>query len=214
LSASGIEWYAIQVKSRCEKMVAEQLQAKQYEQFLPMYWSRRLWSDRVKVLEMPLFSGYVFCRFEIEKRLSILNTPGVASIVSKGRVPAPVDPQQLNDIRLAVASGQEVKPWPTLEIGEKVRIEVGPLQGAVGTLLRQKSSTQLILGLDLMQRAVAVEVEESWVMPLRPAVPVAIANARVAAASSEAEFSTAQFRRDRAPEPPEARELALATEHP
>ena len=130
-----------------------------------MYWSRRLWSDRVKMIQMPLFSGYLFCRFDLARRISVLETPGVLSIVGQGRTPQPVDPLQVADIRLAVHSGQAVRPWPQLEVGRTVRIERGPLQGARGILLRHKGLNQLIVGVQLMQRAIAVEVEDSWVMP-------------------------------------------------
>jgi transcriptional antiterminator NusG len=173
VSDPNLEWFAIRVKSRCEKMVSVQLQQKGYEEFLPMYWSRRLWSDRVKVMEVPVFSGYLFCRFDVEKRLAILRTPGVAHIVGKGKVPAPVDTVQLDSVRLAIASGQPLRPWERLEIGNKVRVELGPMRGAVGTLLRYKNATQLILGIDLMQRSVAVEVEENWVVPLHQPSPLA-----------------------------------------
>ena len=172
MSAFSHEWYAIRVKSRCEKMVSDQLEQKGYEQFLPMYWSRRLWSDRVKVLQLPLFAGYLFCRFDIEKRLAILRTPGVVNIVGKGRVAVPVDPQQLEDVRLAVTSGQNVKPWTSLEVGQRVRVELGPLRGVVGTLVRYKNESQLILRVDLMQRAMAVEVAENWVVPCDQSAPV------------------------------------------
>jgi transcriptional antiterminator NusG len=173
LSVSNLEWYAIRVKSRSEKMVSEQLRQKGYDEFLPTYWSRRLWSDRVKVLELPVFAGYLFCRFDVDKRLAILRTPGVVHIVSKGKTPAPVNPEQLESVRLAVTCGQTVQPWSRLEVGNKVRIELGPMRGVVGTLLRYKNSNQLILGIDLMQRAVAVEVEENWVVPCHQPSPLA-----------------------------------------
>jgi transcription antitermination factor NusG len=153
-------------------MVSEQLQQKGYEQFLPMYMSRRLWTDRVKVLQLPLFAGYMFCRFDIEKRLAILRTPGVVNIVGKGPVPVAVDPRQVEAVRLAVTSGQSVKPWTGLQAGQKVRVELGPLRGVVGTLLRYKNEAQLILQVDLMQRAMSVEVDETWVAPCEQSAPV------------------------------------------
>jgi transcription antitermination factor NusG len=146
-------------------MVSDQLRGKGYDEFLPMCWSRRLWSDRVKVIQMPLFSGYLFCRFDPDDRFSILTTPGVCTIVGRGRTPLPVDATQVENIRLAVRSGQGLEPWPRLEVGNKVRIEVGPLCGVEGTLLRHKGTSHLILGVTLMQRAVAVEVNETWVVP-------------------------------------------------
>ena len=66
---TNFDWYAIRVKSKCEKMVSDQLRGKGYEEFLPMCWSRRLWSDRVKVIQMPLFTGYLFCRFDPDESL-------------------------------------------------------------------------------------------------------------------------------------------------
>jgi transcription termination/antitermination protein NusG len=169
LSAHNLAWYAIRVRSRFERSVSEQLEQKGYEQFLPMYWSRRVWSDRVKVLQLPLFGGYLFCRFDVQKRLPVLQTPGVVNVVGKGKVPVPVDSVQLENIRAAVNSGQKVQPWPRLDLGESVRVEFGPLRGVEGTLLRYKNATQLILAIDLMQRAIAVEVKEDWVIPCRKA---------------------------------------------
>lgn len=172
MSAHNLDWYAIHVKSRCEKVVFEQLNQKGYESFLPMYWSRRVWSDRVKVLQLPLFGGYIFCRLDVQRRLPILQTPGVITVVGKGKIPVPIDPAQIDNIRAAVNSGQNVQPWPRLDLGERVRVEFGPLRGVEGTLLRYKSASQLILAVDLMQRAIAVEVDEDWVVPCRNAAPL------------------------------------------
>jgi transcription antitermination factor NusG len=159
-------WFAIRVRSRCERAVSDALRHKGYEEFLPLYWSRRRWSDRVKVLQLPLFSGYLFCRFALGERVPILATPGVVLIVGQGKTPLPVDPDELKAIRVAINSGQAVTPWPHLEVGRTVRIEEGSLRGLEGVLQRFKGTTHLILGVQLLQRAVAVEVPENWVVPL------------------------------------------------
>ena len=161
---SELPWFAIRVKSRCEWTVAESLRQKGYEEFLPLYWSRRRWSDRVKLLQMPLFSGYLFCRFSLAERVPILSTPGVVLIVGSGKTPLPIDSNEVEAIRTAVNSGQKLVPWPHLEIGRRVRIEEGSLRGLEGTLLRFKGASHLILGVQLLQRAVAVEVPETWVV--------------------------------------------------
>jgi hypothetical protein len=70
-----------------------------------------------------------------------------------------------------VNSGQKIVPWPQLEIGRTVRIEEGSLRGLEGVLLRFKGTNQLILGVRLLQRAVAVEVPENWVVPCKMSVP-------------------------------------------
>jgi transcription antitermination factor NusG len=164
MSLPELPWFAIRVKSRCEWAVGDSLRQKGYEEFLPLYWSRRRWSDRVKLLQMPLFSGYLFCRFSLSERVPILSTPGVVLIVGSGKTPLPIDASEVEAIRTAVNSGQKILPWPHLEIGRRVRIEEGSLRGLEGTLLRFKGANHLILGVQLLQRAVAVEVPETWVV--------------------------------------------------
>jgi transcription antitermination factor NusG len=167
MSTSSASWFAIRVKSRCEWAVSEALRQKGFEEFLPLYWSRRRWSDRVKLLQLPLFSGYLFCRFSLADRVPILSTPGVVLIVGSGRTPLPIDTNEVEAIRKAVESGQKVVPWSRLEVGRTVRIEEGPLSGLEGVLLRFKGTNQLILSVQLLQRAVAVEIPEPWVTPTR-----------------------------------------------
>jgi transcription antitermination factor NusG len=133
-----------------------------------MYWSRRRWSDRIKTLQLPLFAGYLFCRFDLSHRARILAIPGVVLIVGIGKMPLAVDYQEIEAIRLAVNSGQRVEPWCQMQTGDKVSIEQGPLAGLRGVLLRYKGNSHLILSVDLLQRGVAVEVEQGWVMPCAP----------------------------------------------
>jgi hypothetical protein len=105
-------------------------------------------------------------------RVPILSTPGVVLIVGQGRTPQPIDADEVNAIRVAVNSGNRVEPWPQLEVGRTVRIEEGSLRGLEGVLLRFKGTNQLILGVQLLQRAVAVEVPDAWVVPCKPTIPV------------------------------------------
>src|ERR1700676_1698683 len=123
MNDTGLSWFAIRVKSQREKLVSDALRHKGYEEFLPLYWSRRQWSDRVKNLQLPLFSGYLFSRFSPVDRVPILSTPGVVLIVGSGKTPLPIDTNEVEAIRTAVNSGQKVVPWPHLEIGRTVRIE-------------------------------------------------------------------------------------------
>ena len=136
-----------------------------------MFWARRRWSDRIKVLQVPLFPGYLFCRFEPENRPPILTIPGVVLVVGLGKIPVAVNPVEIEAIRLAVNSGRDVKPWNHFCVGRKVRIAEGPLCGVEGVLQRFKGGCHLVLGIELLQRRVAVEVHESWVVPCEPMIP-------------------------------------------
>src|ERR1051326_9548617 len=89
-SSGEKQWYAVQLKTRFEKVVAHHLRGKGYEEYLPTYRSRRHWSDRVKEIELPLFPGYIFCKFDVTDRLPVLVIPGVRSLVSFGGEPMPV----------------------------------------------------------------------------------------------------------------------------
>jgi transcription antitermination factor NusG len=159
-------WYALRVRSRYDNTVASHLRARGYESFAPLYKCRRRWSDRFKEIELPLFPGYVFCRFNPLDRLPILSVPGIVHVVGVGRSPVPIDGTEIAAIQAAVKSGLPRQPWPLLQVGRRVRIEYGPLCGVEGILLSFRGHQRLILSVTLLQRSVAVQVDEAWVQPM------------------------------------------------
>ena len=163
---SQISWFALNTKARYEDLVAKQVRGKGYEVFLPVYNTRRRWSDRVKELEVPLFPGYLFCRFDPLNRLPILTTPGVIQIVGFGKTPIPVDESEILALQAAVRTSTAREPWPFLQVGDKVRVECGPLSGVEGILLNIKGGRRLVLSVTLLQRSVALEIDASWVVSI------------------------------------------------
>jgi len=161
-------WYALRVKSRYENAVATHLQGRGYESFLPVYKCQRRWSDRFKEIELPLFSGYVFCQFSPLNRLPILSIPGVVHVVGLGRTPIPIDESEIAAIQAAIKSGLPSQPWPFLQVGNRVRIEYGPLCGLEGILSGFRGHQRLVLSVTLLQRSIAVQVDAAWVQPLPP----------------------------------------------
>ncbi len=159
-------WYALRVRSRYEHTVATHLHGRGYESLLPLYKCRRRWSDRFKEIELPLFPGYVFCQFDSLNRLPILSIPGVVHVVGFGKTPVPIDESEITAIQAAVKSGLPSLPWPFLEIGHRVRIEHGPLCGLQGILLGFRGHQRLVLSVTLLQRSVAVQIDEAWVQPI------------------------------------------------
>jgi transcription antitermination factor NusG len=160
-------WFALQIRMRHESNVADHLQGKGYEWFLPLYKARRRWSDRVKEVSSPLFPGYLFCRFNPHDRLPILKTPGVTQIVGYNHVPVPVDEQEIEAIRRLIASGLPNFPCAFLQVGSKVRIEAGALRGLEGILTELKGKRRLVLSITLLQRSVAVEIDSDAVSVVR-----------------------------------------------
>jgi transcription antitermination factor NusG len=164
-----IQWYALRTKPRHEKVAALMLQHKGYESFLPLYQSRRRRTDRYIDIELPIFPGYMFCRFDPTLRLPILTTPGVLHVVGIGRMPVPVADGEIDGIRTMVASSLPLEPWPYPELGQRVYIRGGPLQGLMGILAGVKNKHRLVLSVTLLRRAVAVEIERGWAAPAPPA---------------------------------------------
>ena len=167
---TGQSWFAIQVRARQEFGISQHLQSNGYEWFLPLYKRKKHWSDRIKEVQSPLFPGYLFCRFDPFDRLPILKIPGVIQIVGFNRQPIPVDEDEIGAIQVLVASGVPHQPCPYLEVGDKVRIETGPLRGLEGLLVEFQSNHQLVLCVTLLQRSVAVKIDSTSVTSLRSAV--------------------------------------------
>lgn len=163
---SAYSWFAIKVKSRHEKPVATALKGKGYKEFLPLYRNLYRCAGRVRSRDLPLFPTYVFGRFDPSFRLPILTIPGVFSIVGIGNAPSPVDETEIQAIQALTASGLAVTPWSSAEIGDPVRIEMGPLTGLEGTLVRLKSEFRLVVSVTLLRRSVSVEVDRDCVEPI------------------------------------------------
>jgi len=182
-------WYALRVKSHCERMTAAGLRSRGYEEFLPTYRLRRRWSDRWMDLELPLFPGYVFCRFDPRDRLPILKIPSLVHIVGLGKTPSPVDEHEIEAIQAIVRSGLAAQPWPYVKVGDWVRVEYGSLCGLEGILIEVKKRHRLVVSVTLLQRSVAVEIDRDWVSLARPASRVGALVAEATAAAGRARLA-------------------------
>ncbi len=160
------QWYAAYTRAKHEKSVAEQFTRRSVEHFLPLYESVRRWKDRRVRLELPLFHGYVFVRLALRDRLQVLQVPGVAHLVGFSGRPAALPQAEMDALRTSLASGIRVEPHPYLTAGRRVRIKAGPLAGMEGILLRRKSGLRIVLSIDMIRRAVAVEMESSEIEPV------------------------------------------------
>ncbi len=161
-------WFALQVRTRWEGSTAVLLSGKGYQTFLPTYKTRKRWKGTVREVDSALFPGYVFCNFDAQKRLPILVTPGVISVVGQGRIPLPVDDGEMAAIQTIVSSGFRAEPWPYLELGQRIRIEQDVLQGLEGILINFKGNHRIVVSVSLLRRSVALEIDRSCVKPVVP----------------------------------------------
>jgi transcriptional antiterminator NusG len=161
-------WYAVRVRSNYERVAATHLRERGYDEFSPSYQVERRWSDRTKTIEQFLFPGYVFTRLNPHNRLLVLTAPGVVGLIGFGKSPTPIPDQEIENIRTMVRSGLLMKPWPFLEVGQRVLIERGPLSGVEGILQDVKGKFRLVVSVSLLHRAVSAEVDRTWVRPIKP----------------------------------------------
>ncbi|MEO8097091.1 MAG: UpxY family transcription antiterminator [Acidobacteriota bacterium] len=166
-TAAGLPWFALQVRHQNERQTQRALEFRAWEALVPAYRVTRQWSDRAKEIEMPLFGGYVFCRFGLEDRVRVEDTPGVVRIVKFNGLAAPIEDSEIESIRQMVASKVPLTPWPYLKPGDRVRVERGPLRGLEGTLLRENDRARFVVSVELLQRSVAAEVDPDSVVPIR-----------------------------------------------
>ena len=155
------KWYAVYTCARHEKRVAAQMELRQLHPFLPVYRALHRWKDRQKQVELALFPSYVFIRLALRDRLRVLEIPGVVSFVTAQGKPAPLPEHEIEPFLRGATANLKIEPHPYLQAGRRVRLRSGPLAGLEGTLLRRKEGLRLVVSVEMLMRAVAVEVDEA-----------------------------------------------------
>jgi transcription termination/antitermination protein NusG len=163
-------WVAVQVRIQCERIVAAELERRGYEQFLPLYRPKD--PARPTSPSVPLFPGYVFCRYTRRNPFRIVDINPVVRILSVDNVPLPVPDAEIDAIRRALTLGVHTEPWRFMKSGQCVRICRGPLSGIEGILLTIKSGVRVIVTISLLRRSVAVEVDPSCLVPVPRSHPL------------------------------------------
>jgi transcription termination/antitermination protein NusG len=163
-------WFVLQVSHQHEFAVASALEYKGYQAFVPTYLSRRLWADRTKLIERPLFAGYVFCRILETSVGRLLTIPGVNRIVGFKGKPSVVSEEEIQAIHRIIESRMEVRPYgPALAMGERVQVKTGPLAGISGILVDIRNRSHLVVSVDITMKAISVDLGTCEVVALRVA---------------------------------------------
>jgi transcription antitermination factor NusG len=153
------QWFAIETRIRFEKKVAAQLTSKGFQVFLPLLTEHHQWSDRKKAISLPLFPGYAFVSLyqSNDSSRAVLRTAGLVRFVGFGGIISPIPQKQIDDLRLLLQEKNPFAPHPFIQIGQRVRIRSGCLQGLEGILLHH-AKEKLIISIQSIQRSVAVEI--------------------------------------------------------
>ena len=161
-------WYAVSTRSRHEKVAAMTLGSLGIVHFLPLLDEKRKWSDRKKVISVPLFPGYLFVQIPrtVESRLSVQKVPGVVNFVGNHNGPLAVPESELESVRAMLSHGNGCSPHPFLQAGDRVRVVRGALVGLEGTFIRDGAQSKLVISVEMIQRSVSVNVAPSNVEPV------------------------------------------------
>lgn len=159
-------WYAVYTRHQHEKSAAELMARKGFEVLLPLYSAAHRWKDRTQIVMMPAFPSYVFLRASLERKLDVLRTPGVCWFVGHGGRASRIPEPEINAIRKITHSSAPIEPHPFPKSGECVLVSSGPLAGVKGILTRVKNQYRVVVSVELLQKAVAVEVDVSMIQPL------------------------------------------------
>jgi len=157
------QWFALGITPRHEKAVSVVLCNKGYETLLPVYARRHQYGPRSRSFDLPLFPGYLFCRFDVTARLPILTTPGVLRVVGAGKIPIPVADDEVVSIRRAMEARVTMTPYPYWNRGQRARITCGPLAGIEGVVVNARPPVRLVLSVELLQRSVLLEIDAEYV---------------------------------------------------
>jgi len=160
-------WYAAYTYPQHEKAVAEQLETRSVETFLPTLSSRRQWKDRRVEIARPLFPGYVFTRIALADRIKVVSIPSVVRILSFNGQPAEISDQEIESVRLCVGGGVALESHPVPEVGERVRVTSGAFEGVEGIVVDRKSKCKLIVSISLIHQAVALEIDSNQLESLQ-----------------------------------------------
>lgn len=168
------QWFAVYTTSRHEKRVAQHLEQRQIEHFLPVYRAQHRWKDGSRVaLDLPLFPGYLFVRIVAHDRVGVLEVPGVVSMIGAGSRPAALPDFEVETLRAGL-DPMRAEPHPLLTVGQRVRIRVGALTGLEGIVVRRKSGFRVVLTLDLLMQSIAIEVDGDDVEPVDTSFPLTL----------------------------------------
>jgi transcription termination/antitermination protein NusG len=155
-----LRWFAVQTRSRHEKRANVELQEKGIQSFLPLFAEKHKWSDRQRVVEVPLFPQYLFVRLSAssDERISVLRTSGVVALVGTKGSGIAIPDVQIERIQRVIDQKIPYNPHLYLNVGKRIRIRGGALDGLEGILTAVNGDQTLVVSVELIQRSLAVRI--------------------------------------------------------
>lgn len=154
-----LNWYAIYVRSRHEFVADSELRRKGIKTYLPSVKRLSQWRDRKKLIEFPLFPGYLFVQMGNSDYLAVLRAKGVVSLIcSRAGIPIPVPDEEIDSLKLLIESGTEIDLYPQFDEGTRVLIRRGALRGASGVVVSREGQFIFAVNIHILGRSVGVKI--------------------------------------------------------
>jgi transcription antitermination factor NusG len=161
-SVAGTQWFAVHTRSQHEKFVVKQLERRGIETFLPLISEVHRWSDRQKLVRLPLFPCYTFVHMQLSPELwyNVMQTSGVLGFVGVRGEGIPIPENQIENLRVLLASDVPYTLCPFLQVGQRLRIRGGALDGIEGLLIARNGDRTLVVSVEPIQRSIAVRIDQ------------------------------------------------------
>jgi transcription antitermination factor NusG len=168
LASEATRWYALHTRARHEKVVEDRLREQGMKTYLPTVREVHRWSDRKKIVDVPLFSCYVFvrCALSPEDRTRVYRVESALGFVGIRGVGMPIPDEQIESVRTLLSQPTPCRSHPFLKVGQKVRVCGGALDGVEGVFLSENGDHSLVISIDAIQRSLAVRIDGYQVKPL------------------------------------------------
>jgi len=157
-------WYVLKIRTGGELAAVAALRDRGFTPYCPTQKVRRRYSDRMKVVEAAVFPGYVFCQFDVRKRLPIVSCPGVEYILGFADGPTAIPEEELINIRRMIDAGASAVQ--SLACGQRVRVTHGALKGVEGILVRDTTGDRLVVSIELLNRGASLHVNHDEICPV------------------------------------------------
>jgi transcription antitermination factor NusG len=163
-----LHWYAVVTRSRHENIAASALTIRGVTTFSPFVSEMHHWSDRCKVIDVPLFPGYLFVHIpnSREAKSQVIKTSGVVQLVGNREGAVPIQDEEISNVKAILEQKLDCSPYPFLQLGQRVRIRGGSLEGVEGILVGRGSTSTLVISIELIQRSLAISVYNFDVVPI------------------------------------------------
>ncbi len=167
-SGDGAQWYAIHIRAQHEKSVVSHLQRQGLTTYLPLVSEIHRWSDRQKVVRLPLFKCYAFVHMRLvpESWVRVMGVTGVLRFVGVRREGVPIPDSQIEALQILLSSTLSYQLCPFLQVGQRVRIRGGALNGIEGMLTARNGDRVLIISVEPIQRSISVRIDDYKVEPI------------------------------------------------